>query len=101
MCNSRTCVHLGNLPVVRIASFCKRCNFKSWVSVANSQAGQAQDITELISAVWRFTLVLALNRTFSNLEHTLIYGLNELASIIYIGNLRVILMSMITPGYFT
>jgi hypothetical protein len=41
VCKSRTGLHLGKLPMLRRTLFVRRCNFKRWVSAANSQAGQA------------------------------------------------------------
>jgi hypothetical protein len=38
LCWSRTGVRLGNSPMVRRTFFCRRCNFITWVSAANSQA---------------------------------------------------------------
>jgi hypothetical protein len=48
MCKSSTDVHLGKFPMVRRTLFCKRCNFKRWMSAATSQAGQAYVWEELI-----------------------------------------------------
>jgi hypothetical protein len=50
------------------SAVCKRCNFKMWVSAENSQAGQTQVITDPISALWRVTLMLALNRSILHRE---------------------------------
>jgi hypothetical protein len=41
VCKSRTGVHLGKLPMAWRTFICRRCNFKRWVSAANSQSGQA------------------------------------------------------------
>jgi hypothetical protein len=41
LCNSRTGVRHGKLPMVRRILFCRRCNFNRWVSAANSQAGHS------------------------------------------------------------
>jgi hypothetical protein len=57
---SRTGVHPGNFPLVQRTLFCKRCNFNGWVSAANSQAGQEYVITDLISVLWRVSLMLAI-----------------------------------------
>jgi hypothetical protein len=59
----RTNAHLGIFPVVRRTLFCRRCNFKREISAANSQAGQAQVITDIISALWMVSLMLALKCT--------------------------------------
>jgi hypothetical protein len=34
-------LHLGKFPMVQRTLFCRRCNFKMWVSDANSLLGQA------------------------------------------------------------
>jgi hypothetical protein len=55
MCKSRTGVHLGKFPVERRNSFCRSCNFSGWLSVANSQAGQAEVTKPLMSIFgWSF-----------------------------------------------
>jgi hypothetical protein len=41
MCQLRTDVYLGKFSVVRIILFRKRCNYKMYVSAANSQTEQA------------------------------------------------------------
>jgi hypothetical protein len=46
--------------------FCKPCNFKRWEFVAKSHVGQAEAITELISALWRTSLMLTLNCSLLN-----------------------------------
>jgi hypothetical protein len=66
VCKSRNSVHLGKFQMVRRTLFCRWCSFKRWVSAANSQAGQAWIITDLISALWRTSLMLALKRWFLN-----------------------------------
>jgi hypothetical protein len=37
LCNSRTGVRHGKLPIVRRTLFCRRCNFNRWESAANSR----------------------------------------------------------------
>jgi hypothetical protein len=37
---SQTGVQLEKFPILRRTLFCRRCNFKSWVSAANTQVGQ-------------------------------------------------------------
>jgi hypothetical protein len=49
--------------------FCKRSNFKRWVSATNSQARQAQVITELINALRRVCLTLVPNRSLLNRKY--------------------------------
>jgi hypothetical protein len=49
VCKQRTAVHLGKFPALCRTLLCRRCNFKMYVSAANSQAGQAQVITEVKS----------------------------------------------------
>jgi hypothetical protein len=63
--------------------------------------GASKVITDLISALWRVSLMLAFNRSLLNREQTLINVLKPLASIISVCNLHVILLSKITPSYFT
>jgi hypothetical protein len=58
--------------------------FQRCVSAANSQAGQAKVITDLISALWKVSLMLELNRSLLRREDTLINVLKALASIISI-----------------
>jgi hypothetical protein len=41
VCKSRTGVHLGKFPMVRRTLVCRRCNFKNYMSGADSQAGPA------------------------------------------------------------
>jgi hypothetical protein len=94
LCNSRTGVRLGKLPIVRFT-------FSKWVSAANSQAGQTLVITDLMSTLWRANLMWELNRSLSNREYVLINALKALASIVLMCSLHVILISNITPRYFT
>jgi hypothetical protein len=61
-------VQLGKFLVVQENLFCRSCNFKRHVPAANSQAGQASVITDLISALWRVDLMWALKRLFLNRE---------------------------------
>jgi len=44
-------VRLGELSVVRRALFNRRCNFKRWLSAANTDKGQVQVISDLINAL--------------------------------------------------
>jgi hypothetical protein len=66
VCKSLTGVHLEKFPMVRSTLFCRRCDFESQVSAANSQAGQTYVITDLIGSLWRVSLMLALNRSLLN-----------------------------------
>jgi hypothetical protein len=61
--------------------FFRRCNFERWVSAAISQAGQVfvQVITDLSSALWRVSSLLALKRSLLSREYTLITALKSLA----------------------
>jgi hypothetical protein len=68
VCKSRTGVNFGKFPVAWIASFCRCCNFKSYVSAGNYYAGEAYVINELISALWRVSLTLALKRSLLSRE---------------------------------
>jgi hypothetical protein len=54
-----------------------------------------------MSAFWRVSLILALIRSLLNREYVLINALKALASIIFMCNLHVIILSNITPKYFT
>jgi hypothetical protein len=101
MCKSRTNVHLGKFTVVRRTLFCMRCNFSRWLSAASSQAGHAYVMMLLMSALWRVSLMLVLNRSLLNREYILINVLKALASIISICNLGVTFLSKITLRYFT
>jgi hypothetical protein len=65
------------------------------VSAANFQAGQAYVTAELISVLWRVSLMLMLKRSFLNKEYILKNVLNFLASIISICSLYIILLSKI------
>ena len=65
-CNSRIDVCLGNLPIVRSTWICSRCNFKRYLSDANSQEGQACVITDRMSDLWRVDLTFSLNRWLLN-----------------------------------
>jgi hypothetical protein len=58
-------VYIGKVESrVQIADRCA-----TWeVFAANSQAGQAGVITDLISSLWRASLMLALNRSLVNRE---------------------------------
>jgi hypothetical protein len=71
------------------------------VSAANSQAGQAYVITDLISALWRVNLTLVLNRSRLNREYVIINVLKALASSISMCSVHVILLLKIAPKYFT
>jgi hypothetical protein len=90
LCNSRTSVHLGKLRMVRIALFCRRYNFNRWVSATNSQAREAQVIMDLISALWRVRLMLALYHSLLNRKYVLRNALEALASIVFMCSLHVI-----------
>jgi hypothetical protein len=81
-------VRLGKLPMARKTLFGRRYNFSKRDSAANSQAGQAQVITDLIRALWRVCLMLAFNRSLLNREYILINVLKELASVISMCNLH-------------
>jgi hypothetical protein len=98
---SWTGVHLGKFPMVQRTMFCMCCNLKRWVSIANSQARQAQVIIDLISALWRVHLMLVLKCSLLNRELVLINVLKALASIISMCSLHVILLSNITQIYST
>jgi hypothetical protein len=63
-CSSQVGVRLRKFPMVQKALFCRRCNVKRYASTANSQAGQALVITDLMRALWRFHLIVALKRLF-------------------------------------
>jgi hypothetical protein len=54
-----------------------------------------------MSALWRISLMLVLNRLLLNRVYVVINALNALASIIFMCDLHVIFLSNITPGYFT
>jgi hypothetical protein len=54
-----------------------------------------------MSALWRVSLILVLNRLLLNSEYVLINALKALASISSMCGLHVILLSNITPRYFT
>jgi hypothetical protein len=54
-----------------------------------------------MSALWRASLMLVLNRSLLNREYILINDLKALASIISKCNLHVTLLSKITSRYFT
>jgi hypothetical protein len=54
----------------------------------------------LMSALWRVSLLLVLNRLPFNREYILINVLKALASIISMCNLHVTFLSKITPRYF-
>jgi hypothetical protein len=71
ICMSRIGVFLGNLPVVRRTLFCRCWSFIRCVSAANSQAGRAYVIMDLIRALWRVNLLLVLNRSFLIKEYNL------------------------------
>jgi hypothetical protein len=58
-------------------------------------------ISHLISALWRVSLMLALNHSLVNRQYTLINVLKDLASIISICNHHIILLLKITLRYFT
>jgi hypothetical protein len=59
---SRSCLSYMSYATL----FCRTCNFNRYVSAANFQAGQAYVITDLISALWRVSSMLALKRSLSN-----------------------------------
>jgi hypothetical protein len=61
-------MHLGKFPAVQRALCCIPCSFKKWMFTANSQAGQAYVITDLIITLWRVSLMLALKRLLLNRE---------------------------------
>jgi hypothetical protein len=94
-------MHLGKFPMVSRNLFCRRCNFKRYVSADNSHMGHAYVITVLINALWSVSLILALKRSLFNGEKILINVLNALASIISKCSLHVLLLSKITPRYLT
>jgi hypothetical protein len=85
-------------PVLALENF---CNFSRWLSVGNSQVGQAYVIILLMSALWRVILMLVLNRSLLNREYILVNVLKALASIIYMCNFHVAFLSKITLRYFT
>jgi hypothetical protein len=60
------------------------------LSAANSQAGQAEVIIDLISALWRVSLMLELKRSLLNREQILTNILNALVSIISMCSFHVI-----------
>jgi hypothetical protein len=61
-------VHLAKFTVVQRTLFYRLCSSKRSVFAANPQAEQAYAITEVISALWRVSLMLALKRSFLNTE---------------------------------
>jgi hypothetical protein len=71
------------------------------MSAANTQVEQAEVITNLISALWRVSLMLVFKRSLLNREWILISVLQPLASVISMCSLDVILLSKITIWYFT
>jgi hypothetical protein len=54
-----------------------------------------------MSALWRVSLILVLNRLLLNREYVVINALKALASISSMCGLHVIFLSNITPRYFT
>jgi hypothetical protein len=56
-------MHLGKFPLLRRSFVYRRCNFKRYVSDANSKAGKAKVITDLVSTLWRVSLILVLKRS--------------------------------------
>jgi hypothetical protein len=64
-------VRLEKLPVVGRNLFRGICNFKREVSAENPQDGQAQVIIDLMGALWRISLMLALYRLLLNGEQAL------------------------------
>jgi hypothetical protein len=94
-------VFLGKLPIVRRTLFRRRCNFNSWISAANSQAGQTKVIADLMRTLWRVNLTLVLNRSFFNRGNVIMNVLKALVSIVSMYSLYVILLSKNTPRYFT
>jgi hypothetical protein len=54
-----------------------------------------------MSALWRVSLILVVNRLLLNREHVVINALKALASIGSMCGLLVIFLSNITPRYFT
>jgi hypothetical protein len=100
LCNSRTGVCLGKLPMVWRTLFCRLCKFNRWVSAANFHVGEAQAVMDLMCALWRVSLMLALNGLLLNREYVLINALKALVSIVFMSSLHVIFLSNITPRYF-
>jgi hypothetical protein len=86
--------------MARRTQFCRRWNFSRRDSAANSQAGQAQVITDLMSAFSRVSLMLAVNRSLLKRGYNLMNVRKDLASILSMCNLHVILLLKITPRYF-
>jgi hypothetical protein len=70
------------------------------VLAGKSQAGRAQVINDLIGALWRVNLMLALKRSFFNKVHILMNVLKALAPIISMCSLHVILLSKITSIFY-
>jgi hypothetical protein len=64
-------------------------------------SGLLKNKLDLIRALWRVNLMLALNRSRLNRENILMNVLKALASIICMCNFHVILLSNNTPRYFT
>jgi hypothetical protein len=60
VCKSRTDVHLVKFPMVRRKLFYRHCNFKKWLSAADSQAGYATFLK--IKVKVKVTLRLAVYR---------------------------------------
>jgi hypothetical protein len=91
LCKSRIGVHLEMFSVWETLFF-RRYKFKKWVSATNFQEGQVYIITNLISALWRDSLMLVPKRSLSNTEYVIINILNALASIMFMYSLHVILL---------
>jgi hypothetical protein len=62
--------------------------------------GLASIITDLIRALWKVKLMLALNHLLLNREYILIKVLKTLVLIVCMSNLHVTFQSKITPKYF-
>jgi hypothetical protein len=56
---------------------------------------------DLMSALWRVSLMLALHCSHLNREYVLINALKALVSTVFMCNLHVVFLSNITPRYFT
>jgi hypothetical protein len=67
-CKSPTGVHLGKFPMMQRTSFFTRCSFKRYLYAANSQEGQVEVISHLITALWKVGFMLALKRSLLNKE---------------------------------
>jgi hypothetical protein len=75
--------------------------FQYTISAANSQAGQAEFIADLMRTLWRVNLMLVLDHSLLNRGYILINVLKALASIVSMCSLHVIFLSKVTPKYFT